>query len=1150
MQSFFRRVGLKKRRPRKNATDKVEITEKAPISTTSAPGDDFKPVPTVSGPRRSFESRASGSIISIPRSTDPVDDFDDLKPWKRKKNKGKQANHNNETITEQMRRDFVALQHKIDRIEAHIVPNTAPPDNFTIDDKNSAVTNNDLRTFIDCAVAIYEEGKELNTEADSDSETPDDIRNSFVNALERCKDPGFLFKLSQKILRKYGTTYNSSTADTGPSERRDRRTNVIARARSLPQLIQKREIPRIEYRAPYETAVSEPKPSETPPAAQLQLALTCRPDIKPDPAPRRLVPVDTLLLQINAEKRQKGEQMPHLQVPFGPSHQTIGQADRGSQEPKYLGLHELYAENCIEKLTGMANEMAQLPRPYTENVALESTGSRPMIEAAVSQPNALTKPAEPSFKSSVEDLSIDDTIFETLSISKLSSTPSSVSIAQKSLDDSCSSFVYSDDPVVFPVSFDNPVLDETSGEDEQRKSPLELSIQPEDQNSQPIYQPAVPEDQREEQQIQIPNTDNADVDDDTNRISASSGCESSCLSNSKAEDDEEEEEEEEDDETAAQLSAIHLLILLKVLAKRQNETRSGKQTNRSTSNWSSSPSESSDGSQSSSNSSPASQNMSISNSNGDTRGGPSRKRSRENDKDNNGNDPSGPPQKKAAIEAMRDVLRRFACPLARGKPNDYPGCQMINRQNLSGLKEHVKRKHFNGVLPHGIRVARNWNEVFLHCNQGWTGPIPSPYISDMFRIANENQPFDFEPSVIEPANHGSYRQIAPLIPSTPTLGGMDSDIDVSGPLSLSIPQIHNIPAVNYSVGSKPEPSIGQEMIDFLSTDEFRSIFNILPPHLQSLNLDEFEAVDLENYMQSTLGIDVSQTRSQLMTPEFTNSLNLLLQQAEVNPQDQPKVHNHQQDIVPPNQTPSPSPPTIKLQIQSPNYGSSPPEIPSTSETATEQDISFVSAELLHGLGYLFTDAKPYLKNQRLGTRISTSSLSSSSTSPPLSSSSSVLVADPGTLTPDTLLSERDPVDLPLSRKSSTSSPIKKSPKKKKYTLRIRHKPPGPKQCSTFSFNDDNEYMELKLGFGAWMTQSFFPGAEFSWETCELEDTVYNERICSMKEFVEKLQFTWPAFRTTEAAFFLVPKQPPDDEREKSRSLDLYDFNGRTGGSFY
>lgn len=71
----------------------------------------------------------------------------------------------------------------------------------------------------------------------------------------------------------------------------------------------------------------------------------------------------------------------------------------------------------------------------------------------------------------------------------------------------------------------------------------------------------------------------------------------------------------------------------------------------------------------------------------------------------------------------------LACPFAKGNPTKQIQCLIIGRQNLSGAKEHIKRNHFNKLLPQDIRRAKKWSDVFDICNPQWPPrPHPSPFV--------------------------------------------------------------------------------------------------------------------------------------------------------------------------------------------------------------------------------------------------------------------------------------------------------------------------------------------------------------------------------------------------------------------------------------
>ncbi|KAK6523583.1 hypothetical protein TWF281_001564 [Arthrobotrys megalospora] len=83
---------------------------------------------------------------------------------------------------------------------------------------------------------------------------------------------------------------------------------------------------------------------------------------------------------------------------------------------------------------------------------------------------------------------------------------------------------------------------------------------------------------------------------------------------------------------------------------------------------------------------------------------------------------------------LRSLGRRYACPFAKAHPDNHVTCWTINRQNLAGVKEHLKRFHFGGTLPSDIRAARTWDDVFDCIAPDWgSRPRPSPYV-DMLDI--------------------------------------------------------------------------------------------------------------------------------------------------------------------------------------------------------------------------------------------------------------------------------------------------------------------------------------------------------------------------------------------------------------------------------
>ncbi|KAF3315323.1 hypothetical protein TWF173_003868 [Orbilia oligospora] len=99
--------------------------------------------------------------------------------------------------------------------------------------------------------------------------------------------------------------------------------------------------------------------------------------------------------------------------------------------------------------------------------------------------------------------------------------------------------------------------------------------------------------------------------------------------------------------------------------------------------------------------------------------------------------------------AVEGLERRFACPFAKGDPVRYNSCSRINRQNLSGIKEHVKRAHYQGTLPSDIRATKSWAGIFDFIFPQWGNrPRPGPYF-DMNLLFERTNPPQTEPTAVE-----------------------------------------------------------------------------------------------------------------------------------------------------------------------------------------------------------------------------------------------------------------------------------------------------------------------------------------------------------------------------------------------------------------
>ncbi|KAK6537554.1 hypothetical protein TWF694_011736 [Orbilia ellipsospora] len=78
---------------------------------------------------------------------------------------------------------------------------------------------------------------------------------------------------------------------------------------------------------------------------------------------------------------------------------------------------------------------------------------------------------------------------------------------------------------------------------------------------------------------------------------------------------------------------------------------------------------------------------------------------------------------------VSEIMQKYACPFAKYKPETNVVCWNINRQNLAGVKEHLKRFHFGGILPPAVRHAKTWDETFDSIAPEWGSQArPTPYV--------------------------------------------------------------------------------------------------------------------------------------------------------------------------------------------------------------------------------------------------------------------------------------------------------------------------------------------------------------------------------------------------------------------------------------
>ncbi|EPS45850.1 hypothetical protein H072_275 [Dactylellina haptotyla CBS 200.50] len=478
----------------------------------------------------------------------------------------------------------------------------------------------------------------------------------------------------------------------------------------------------------------------------------------------------------------------------------------------------------------------------------------------------------------------------------------------------------------------------------------------------------------------------------------------------------------------------------------------------------------------------------FSNSGGD-RHNPSRKHSRGGDKeDNNDRDGSEPPRKKRTFKSVEDLSKNLACPFAKGQKEAYPNCLFINRKSLPGIREHLKRNHFNGNNPVQITQARTWAQIFLYCNPDWpvaTRPIPSPNY-DPFEVYLHSHGLSSHHArnSSEATSNGSSQ---PLTDETPSLspgysepGTHNIDEQLAESYPEQPPNIPEIPsksllrsqAAKHSNNNNGNPSmdaaVSRHLLQQLSTGNIRGI-SPLQINAARSELQQIPNTDFQHCIQDNLGINTSEIALEDLFGDLFTSVEVQSHQLEGNSLWCP------------------------LPEQSPISASSAASSASLSVSPPETSIS--SAPPLH-LTPQDAAIKPFHPDQ-------------------LSS----LDLD---IDIDIFSGEGNKTPITASTKSITGSLLDDN--KKKYLLRVARNPAV--SCSTessrhkkFFFDDVNEF---RNGFESWMKSQFFDPL-FCWDSFELENPQRKAVLSSKEDVIDELEFVWDTWRTDRVGFLLVPK---------------------------
>ncbi|EPS39115.1 hypothetical protein H072_7133 [Dactylellina haptotyla CBS 200.50] len=468
-------------------------------------------------------------------------------------------------------------------------------------------------------------------------------------------------------------------------------------------------------------------------------------------------------------------------------------------------------------------------------------------------------------------------------------------------------------------------------------------------------------------------------------------------------------------------------------------------------------------------------------------------------------DEDGPkrrPPQGALARAIAERRKHLACPFAKASPEYNPECLLIHRRNLAGIKEHVKRKHFNGVLPEPLFKARTWELVFSYCNSPWLGPIPDPYLEfgqpmkwvkrdreqtpELHRIYPRNESMYSLQSHSTCERSLSFQPILPQPPHSQTTESSSSIRELScessgfGSPQGVAPTTPVTPTSTIDFSPPKEPSIGQLMADISTEDWFASSLAIIAPESDFTSLgfnpvSEIDFAQLSDYMYTNFEVDINKTIAEALDSGSDSGRST----SDCRPCVERETNLEEDLRLNANNISSPPPSTdITDGLTSLDYLSYPQEVPQISTSLP----------------------KPITHSARL---------------PKRKAVPAPAIPERGAAPPNAI-PKRKAVPVP-------ANPART----KKYTLQVRRGDSGirlssPTQRTPKKFQFDN-MTEFKREFENWMIENFQDPA-FSWHSCEFEDPQTSNRISDIDTLVSELEWTWIALRTENAALFLTSKR--------------------------
>ncbi|KAK6531834.1 hypothetical protein TWF694_002999 [Orbilia ellipsospora] len=522
-----------------------------------------------------------------------------------------------------------------------------------------------------------------------------------------------------------------------------------------------------------------------------------------------------------------------------------------------------------------------------------------------------------------------------------------------------------------------------------------------------------------------------------------------------------------------------------------------------------------------------------------------KKREDEESDESEGNNRKNPRNRRPSN--LRSLGRRYACPFAKAEPDTNVTCWTINRQNLAGVKEHLKRFHFGGLLPSDIRAARTWDEVFDVIAPDWGNrPRPSPYVDmlDIFQRSVRQSPLVSHSTSSAPS-------LAPESALSPTAGWPT--------LPLQQPR-----TTSPGLGINPQTTAGIGDFGQLSPDSFGSAgYGIMGlgaghlypsgqqsfqrasrsatpasasvsgfdgyggPHNQPVNTTSLSGLNLPATTQTfnpmpSLGssLPFGGFINQLAAPHFTG-----VSTQELSSQFAQSGEFFFNEFGIDTRQPASQ---LFTDIMDPMEPAAPPQIsglPPVFESSPEPD-SAVSGDTVRGLFY---PAQPYVSQSATAPSvISSSGISASSNSVYPSSSTSMGIhsamataGGTGTLysTPGAAS-----VTTPIHISHASSPPSTTGSRERRYQLLISRNPaiPGSTEIpghKTFYFENQDDFMR---NFDGYMRREFYD-PPFNWEGWELTNPVTKAGLGSPEAVYFDADFTFVAHMQTRAGLYLVQK---------------------------